>query len=116
MILYNFHACCFVDRYFKGFKAPEFAKAGAILKETIVLQPGPLSFAGSMLDHLRKLGMIVEIDDGVVYLREPFTAATKGVPLTPEQAKTLTHMEKRTVDFKMKLLAYWTEGSYEELK
>ena len=105
-----------VQKYFKGFKSPEFAKAGTILKETIVLNPGPLTFAGTMLDHLRKLGLIVEIDDGVIYLREPYTAATKGVPITPEQAKMLTHMEKQTVDFKMRLLAYWTDGSFEELK
>jgi mRNA turnover protein 4 len=104
-----------VLKYFKGFKAPEFAKAGAVLTENIVLQPGPLSFASTMLDHLRKLGLVVEIDDGILYLREPFTAAAKGVPITPEQAKLLTHMDKKTVDFTMKLLAYWTDGTFEEL-
>ena len=60
-----------------------------------------------MLDQLRKLGLVVEIDDSVIHLREPFTAATAGVALTPEQAKMLAHLEKRTVDFSIKMLRYW---------
>jgi hypothetical protein len=94
---------------------PEFAKAGAIIDETIILSPGPLKFPATMLDQLRKLGLVVEIDDTVIYLREPFTAATSGVALTPEQAKILAHMERKTVLFTIKLLCDWTDGSFEEL-
>ena len=68
-----------------------------------------------MLDQLRKLGLVVEIDDTVIHLREPFTAATAGIPLTPEQAKMLAHLEKRTVEFSIKMLCYWFDGAYEEL-
>ena len=68
-----------------------------------------------MLDQLRKLGLVVEIDDGVIHLREPFTAAHANVALTPEQAKMLAHLEKRTVNFSIKMLSYWFDGTYEEL-
>jgi mRNA turnover protein 4 len=102
------------NRYFKNLKMPEFAKAGAVLKENIVLNPGPLTFPATMLDHLRKLGLIVELDDGVIYLREPYTAASAGVPLTPEQAKMLVHMDRRTINFTMKLEGHWSDGKFEE--
>ena len=102
-------------RYFKNFTNPEYAKSGAIMDSDIIIPPGPLTFPGSMLDHLRKLGMIVEIDDSIIYLREPYTAATAGEAVTPEQAKVLTHFDKKTVNFKIKLLCHWTDGNYEDL-
>ena len=102
-------------RYFKNFTSPEFAKAGAILAEEVIVSPGPLIFPATMLDQLRKLGLVVEIEDSVIHLREPFTAATAGVALTPEQAKMLAHLEKRTVSFSIKMMCYWFDGSFEEL-
>lgn len=102
-------------RYFTNFTSPEYAKAGAVLVEDVILPPGPLTFPGTMLDQLRKLGLVVEIDDTVIHLREPFTAAIAGAALTPEQAKMLAHMEMRTVNFSIKLLSYWYDGTYEEL-
>jgi Insertion domain in 60S ribosomal protein L10P len=102
-------------RYFTNFSSPEFAKSGAIIREDVILPPGPLSFPATMLDQLRKLGMIVEIDDTVVHLRESYTAATAGVALTPEQAKALAHLDMRTVNFSIKMLCYWFDGTYEEL-
>jgi hypothetical protein len=104
-----------IFRYFKNFTSPEYAKAGATIEETVVLSPGPLTFPATMLDQLRKLGLVVEIDDTVIYLREPYTAANAGVALTPEQAKMLTHMDKRTVNFSISMLCYWFDGSYEDL-
>jgi mRNA turnover protein 4 len=68
-----------------------------------------------MLDHLRKLGMVVEVEDSRVILRQAFLAAEKGVPLTPEQAKVLVHMDRKTITFTIKLLCHWSEGQYEEL-
>ena len=104
-----------LHRYFKGFKVPEFAKAGAVINENIILPPGALSFPSTMQDHFRKLGLVVELDDGVIYLREPYTAASVGVPLTPEQARILVHMNRRTINFTMKLEGYWTDGKFEKL-
>ena len=114
MIL-TFSPDIFSNRYFTNFTSPEYAKAGAVLEEDVILPPGPLTFPATMLDQLRKLGLVVEIDDSVIHLREPFTAASAGVALTPEQAKMLAHLEMRTVNFSIKMLCYWFDGTYEEL-
>jgi len=93
---------------------PEYAKAGAIPNETIVLQPGPLQFSGTMLEHLRKLGLVVEIDNGTLELRSSFVACKTGIPLSPEQAKLLVHLEKPLIEFKIKVESFWVDGKVEE--
>ena len=72
-------------------------------------------FPITMLDQLRKLGLVVEVDDAKVVLRNPFCCAQKGVPLTPEQAKILAHLDRRCITFKVDLLYLWTDGQFEEL-
>lgn len=101
-------------KYFKNFHPAEFAKAGAIPNEDIILEPTDLSFQPSMLDQFRKLGMIVEINNGVIQLRSSFTAAEAGVPLTPEQAKVLVHFNMPIVDFKIGIECLWSDGEFEE--
>jgi hypothetical protein len=67
-----------------------------------------------MLDHLRKLGMIVEIENGAVFLRIPYQAAKQGEALTPEQAKALVHMERKLITFSVRLMSHWSDGDFEE--
>ena len=102
-------------KYFKNFHPLGFAKAGAIPSEDIVLEPTDLSFQPSMLDQFRKLGMIVEIDNGVLQLRSKYVAAQAGVPLTPEQAKVLVHFNEPIVEFRIGVECMWSDGEYEEL-
>jgi hypothetical protein len=68
-----------------------------------------------MLDQLRKLGLIVEIETGVVVLRQQFSAATQNIPLTPEQAKILVHLQQPIVRSKIHLDSRWSDGEFEEL-
>lgn len=68
-----------------------------------------------MLDQFRKLGLVVEVDNGVMMLREPFVAASKGIPLSPEQAKVLVHQEIPVDEFKVKMLCMWSDGEFQEL-
>lgn len=79
-----------------------------------MLQPGVLDFPVTMLDTLRKLGMVVEVDDGTVVLRSPITISSVGVPLTPEQAKILVKLDTRTIEFKVKVEASWENGKFKE--
>lgn len=104
-----------MTKYFKNFRSDEFALAGTIPDETVVIPPGELTFPVSMMDELRRLGMVVEVDDGKLVLREPVTAAQQGVALTPEQAKILVKFERRIVPFTIKLLCHWEDGKYSEL-
>ena len=102
-------------KYFKNFKRPEFGKAGTIVNRDIIIPPGPLKFSVSMLDQFRKLGLVVEVENGVMMLREPFVAARKGEPLTPEQAKVLVHQEIYVDEFRLRMLCRWSDGEFEEL-
>jgi hypothetical protein len=105
---------CFC-RYFSKFSSPEFAKAGAIPDEDIILQPGNLEFPVSMVDELRKLGLIVEVEDTQVVLRQAFTVATTGTPINPDQAKILVKLNRRIINFKINLISTWTDGKFTEL-
>lgn len=106
-----------VLKYFNSFESPEYAKAGALPLETVNLKAGEiLPFQVSMLDQLRGLGLVVEVDDGKIVLRNDFVAAKKNVELTPEQAKLLVHLQKPLIKFKIHLVSHWSNGSYEELR
>ena len=85
--------------------------------ESFVIPTGtlPSKFNVSMMDQFRKLGMIVEVENGQLVLREDYTAATVNVPLTPEQAKILTHFDKQLSIFKIKLQCHWTDGEFQSL-
>lgn len=69
-----------------------------------------------MLDQLRKLGMTVELDNGVISLKSMFIAAAKGEPLTPEQAKVLVHMKMPLISFKINVVGSWCNGEFEEVR
>jgi len=104
-----------VMNYFANFVHPDYAKAGTIPDQDIILKPGKLTFQPGMLDQLRKLGMIVEIDNGTMMLRSTFVAAKKGEALTPEQAKALVHLDKKIANFTIKLDCCWSGGVFETI-
>jgi mRNA turnover protein 4 len=86
-----------------------------VSKVNVILEPGPLPFAVPTLDQYRKLGLVVEVDNGVMELREQFIAAEEGAPLTPEQAKVLVHLDQKVDEFKLHLSCVWNDGKFEEL-
>jgi len=105
-----------VEGYFKALKIPDFAKGGDQASETVILQEGYIfDKPTSMLDQLRQLGAVVEIENGHVVLKNTFVAAKKGVHLTPEQAKMLTHLDKKLGMFELTVNAYWGAGEFEDL-
>jgi mRNA turnover protein 4 len=103
-----------VERYFAEFSVPEFAKAGTVPDQSITLDAGPLPFPISMMQELRKMGLVVEVEAGGLQLRDAATIASAGSPLTPEQAKILTKLDMKLIDFKIKLLCRWEDGAYQE--
>lgn len=104
-----------MKKYFKNFSSLDYAKAGTIANEDFVLEPGPLTFPVSMIDELRKLGMVVEADNGTVQLRSKVVVQSSGAAITPEQAKILVKLEKRTVTMKIALVAEWADESFTEM-
>ena len=124
-----------VLEFFSNWIVPEFAKGGHISPTTIVLPVGPLEgFPVMMMDTFRKLGLVVEADNGVLVLREPFTAATEGEPLSHGQCKLLvsvaslhcTHpswlltitqekLDVKLVNFTIQVECYWSNGEFSVL-
>lgn len=103
-----------VEAYFSEFSVAEFAKAGTVPTESMALEAGPLPFPISMMGELRKMGMVVEVQEGKLVLRDTMTIAFADVPLTPEQAKILTKLDVKLIDFRIKLISRWENGAYQE--
>ena len=102
-----------VVEYFDKLTFLDFAKAGFVPKESITLEAGPLpKFPTEMIEQLRKLGMMVEVDNGTLVLRNNFQVAVKDKPLSPEQCRVLVHMDIKLCPFAVKLLCVWNDGTY----
>ena len=103
--------------YFKNFNFVDYAKAGFVPTEDIVYETGPLpaKFPTSMIEQFRKLGMVVEVDNGTLVLRDDFRAATKGKPLTPEQCKAHVYFETKLSPFILTLDCFWSDGKFTNL-
>ncbi|CAM9528965.1 unnamed protein product [Discosporangium mesarthrocarpum] len=79
-----------VEKYFESHTAPDFAASGHVPDETISLPVGPLgTWPVSMLEQFRKLGVVAEVEDGVLVNRKAINMCSKGVPITPEGARLL---------------------------
>ena len=104
-----------VLEYFENLIISDYAKAGVMPKDSIVIKPGPLKFPVDMLDQLRKLGMVVEVVNGTMVLKTAFQVAKKGVALSAEQAKVLVHMGKKLCVFKVVVTCAWINGEFAEI-
>nr|CCA14209.1 mRNA turnover protein 4 putative [Albugo laibachii Nc14] len=101
---------------FKTFQVPEYPRGGFCATETIVIPKGPLpQFTGSMVQTLRELGLLVDLKNMQVILQEDTTLCTKGNLLTPEQAKLLTHFDRKMAEFRLQLVSVWSGGKYQRL-
>jgi len=99
-----------VKRYFEEFHESDYARAGAIVTQTVGLQEGPLeNIAGSLEPHLRKLGLPVKLDNGIVTLLSDYTICKEGETLNSDQAKLLNIFEFKLVDFELSPIAYWSK-------
>ena len=106
----------FSHRYFNKYVESDYARAGNIATETVILQPGPLEqFPFNMEPALRKLGLptslqrgisllswistgywnltILIFNLGVVTLLKETTVCKAGAALKPEEARLLVNIE-----------------------
>lgn len=99
------------------FEEHDFARTGSIATETVELNEGPLpQFTHDMEPFLRKQGMPVRLNKGVVELMTDFTVCTEGEQVSPEAAKILRLLEVRMAAFRIHLVARWCGGKVEVLK
>ncbi|EGR30639.1 hypothetical protein IMG5_127430 [Ichthyophthirius multifiliis] len=90
--LYNTQILIQISRYFNEYECLEYAKAGTIADETIILQKDSdvfKTFSHSMDNYLRQLGIDVMLNKGELQIQTDFILCQKGKAINTEQAKIL---------------------------
>lgn len=100
-----------VKEYFASIGGSVFARCGQPATADFMIRAGPLpQFPHSMTDQLRKLGLPLTLDKGVVTLLTDTMVCKAGEPLSAEAAQLLKLWGMTTAEFRMELQAHWTEG------
>lgn len=97
-----------------GHQEPEFARAGGIATQTIVLEEGfdaLASFPHSMETQFRKLGLPTLLHDGKIKLLANHTLCQAGEPLTADQAQILRMMKIQMARFEVSIKAVYDKES-----
>nr|SVE75329.1 EOG090X0BJA [Daphnia dolichocephala] len=107
-----------VIKYFQKHVESDYARAGNVATETVVLQPGPLEqFPFNMEPYLRQLGLPTSLQRGVVTLLKEHTVCKQGSVLSPEEARLLKLLCIHMAEFKVTIEAVWRkeDGTFEDL-
>jgi len=102
-----------VLQFFEEFKIDEFAKAGYISPQTIILNKGVEAlkqFSHSMEPYLRKLGLKTSLINTEIHLLDDVLVAQEGEPLNPEQAKILHLLGVKLAEFKLVPKVLWNKN------
>ncbi|GKV24225.1 hypothetical protein SLEP1_g33860 [Rubroshorea leprosula] len=84
-----------VESLFNKYEDYDFARTGSISTEKVELPEGPLEqFTHEMEPFLRKQGMPVRLNKGVIELVSDFVVCEEGKPLSPESARILRSLLK----------------------
>jgi mRNA turnover protein 4 len=106
-----------VLKFFQTFRMKECPKQGFVCTQKVELEEGPLDwFPHTMEQRLSKLGVPVELKNGVIFVRQKYVVCDVGQKLTPEQAKILKHFNYQIAEFHLTPISHWTNGKYEILK
>lgn len=106
-----------VQRLFNEFEEYDFARTGSIASEKVELQEGPLDqFTHEMEPFLRKQGMPVRLNRGVVELVSGFVVCEEGKPLSPESARILRLLGTKMATFRLHLVCRWSPEQFEVYK
>ncbi|KAL1338536.1 hypothetical protein HN51_033158 [Arachis hypogaea] len=103
-----------VEKLFNQFEEYDFARTGSIATEKVDLKEGPLEqFTHEMEPFLRKQGMPVRLNKGVVELVSDFVVCEEGKPLSPEAARILRLLGIKMASFRLHLICRWTPDDFE---
>ncbi|GAB2211779.1 hypothetical protein Droror1_Dr00025113 [Drosera rotundifolia] len=106
-----------VQSLFEKYEDYDFARTGSVASETVELNEGPLEqFTHEMEPFLRKQGMPVRLNKGVVELVADFTVCQAGNPLSPESARILRLLGIKMATFKLSLVCRWSPDEFELYK
>nr|CAX74829.1 mRNA turnover protein 4 homolog [Schistosoma japonicum] len=101
-----------------AFRSAEYCRPGAPAEQTVRIASGPLpKFPHTMEPVLRQLGMPVKLVRGVVHLERDYLVCNSEDVLSPEQCRILKLFQIEMSEFRVGLLAVWTDGDgVEELE
>ncbi|KAJ4717004.1 Ribosome assembly factor mrt4 [Melia azedarach] len=106
-----------VESVFNKYEDYDFARTGSIATEKVELPEGPLEqFTHEMEPFLRKQGMPVRLNKGVVELISDFVVCEEGKPLSPESARILRLLGIKMATFKLHLICRWSPEDFELYK
>jgi len=108
-----------VQAYFNQKVEADYARAGSVANRQAEVTPEMLKqFPSSMMEPFRKLGLPVEIKNGVIIFREgieSYRICKEGETLTAEKCKLLVHFGLALANFQVSLEACWSNGEFEPL-
>ncbi|XP_021749175.1 mRNA turnover protein 4 homolog [Chenopodium quinoa] len=94
-----------VKKIFEEFEVFDFARTGCLATEKVELKEGPLTeFSHEMEPFLRKQGMPVRLNKGVIELISDFVVCEEGNPLSPESSRILRLLGVKMTSFKLHLI------------
>ncbi|GAA0183360.1 hypothetical protein LIER_30783 [Lithospermum erythrorhizon] len=103
-----------VHRLFNEFEEYDFARTGTLATEKVELNEGPLDqFTHEMEPFLRKQGMPVRLNKGVVELISDYVVCEEGKPISPEASRILRLMGIKMATFRLHLLCRWSPEDFE---
>ncbi|KAL1557787.1 mRNA turnover protein 4 [Salvia divinorum] len=103
-----------VKRIFDEYEDYDFARTGTVATEKVELNEGPLDqFTHEMEPFLRKQGMPVRLNKGVVELVADFVVCEEGKQLSPESARILRLLGIKMATFKLNLICRWCSDDFE---
>ncbi|CAI9764504.1 unnamed protein product [Fraxinus pennsylvanica] len=103
-----------VERLFNEYEDFDFARTGSIATEKVELNEGNLDqFTHEMEPFLRKQGMPVRLNKGVVELVSDYIVCEEGKPLSPEAARILRLLAIKMATFKLHLTCRWSSEDFE---
>lgn len=106
-----------VERLFRQFEAHDFSRAGSISTEKVELKEGPLEqFTHEMEPFLRKLGLPVRLNKGVIELVSDYVVCEEGRHLSPESARLLRLLGIKMATFRLHLICRWSSDDFEVYK
>ncbi|KAG6711237.1 hypothetical protein I3842_05G043000 [Carya illinoinensis] len=103
-----------IERLFNEYEEYDFARTGSMASEKVELKEGSLEhFTHEMEPFLRKQGMPVRLNKGVVELVSDFVVCEEGKPLSPESARTLRLLGIKMATFRLHLICRWSPEEFE---
>ncbi|KAI4318487.1 hypothetical protein MLD38_032185 [Melastoma candidum] len=100
-----FSLVCPERRIFNAFGETDFSRTGSKATEKVELKEGPLTeFTHEMEPFLRKQGMPVRLNKGVVELVSNFVVCDEGKPLSPEASRILRLLGIKMATFRLHLI------------